>query len=315
MHHSPPYFPASDAGLSLDGFAALSDERRPFPTEDALQQLGHAVMTELLDLVLGSALEDHAAAIAESLIGGLHTAVLRLERSADKNRDALARGLREFDGSEVADYDLQQVRASTDAADAAVCAAAAIRDAAAETYGAATGETWSPWRGGVRPSGITAGQVDAAQALRARDALRLTQASAGDQVVVFRGAPDAASALDAGRIYDALNWAKATWPQMTLALSGARGAEHIAKRWAARSRVRLVLSRPDFERHGRAAPFRANDALMALTPVCVLALSKSLEDGPQGPSKPFGPVLNMVEQAQRAGVRFVRISAKACGSP
>jgi hypothetical protein len=312
MRPTSPCLAAADLGAPLDSFTATLEDPRPFPTEAALQQLGHAVMTEVLDLLLDSALEDQAGLIAESLIGGLHTAALRLERSADKSRETLARGLREFDGSEVADHDLQQAKAETDRADAAVRAVEALRDAAAEAYAAATGETWSPWRGSVRPSTATAGQVDAVHALRAREALRLAQADPGSAVVVFRGAPAAAAPEDATRIFDALNWAQATWPGMSLALTGAPGAEQIAKRWAAQKRVRLVLARPDFERHGRAAPFRANDALMALQPVCVLALAISLHQG-EVAGKPFGPVLNLVQTAQAAGVRCVRIRAGAAG--
>jgi hypothetical protein len=308
MRTAAPFLDTAD----LDAFDALTaalGDPRPHPTEAALSQLGQGLMTELLDLLLGSALEDHVVVISEALIGGLHGGAQRLERAADRARDALARGLRDFDASEVADHDLQQARAETDAADAAVRAMEIVRDAAAEAYAAATGESWSPWRGGVRPSGATAGQVDAAHALRARQARRLAEADAGGQVVAFRGAPAAATPEDAMRIFDALNWAQAEWPQMSLALTGAPGAERIARRWASQKHVRLILARPDFERHGRGAPFRANDTLMALEPVCVLALSMSVA-GVGGAGRPFGPVLNLAQQAHAAGVRCVRIAAK-----
>jgi hypothetical protein len=49
---------------------------------------------------------------------------------------------------------------------------------------------------------------------------------------------------------------------------------------------------------------------MALEPVCVLTLSRSLAETSRDP-KPFGPVLNLIEQAQRVGVRCVRIAPKA----
>lgn len=308
MRPTSPCLSAADPGLSLDAFAAALDDPRPFPSEAALQQLGHAVVTELLDLLLDSALEDQAGPIAESLIGGFHTAALRLERAADRSREALARGLRDFDGSEVADHDLQEAKSQTDGADAAVRAAEMLRDAAAEAYAAATGETWTPWRGSVRPSGVTAAQIDAAHALRTREALRLAQADPGPAVVAFRGAPCAVAPEDAMRIFDALNWALSTWPDMSLATTGAPGAERIARRWAVQKRVRIVLARPDFERHGRAAPFRANDALIALEPVCILGLASTLQADVA--HKPFGPVLSLIEAARASGVRCVRLRAK-----
>lgn len=302
---SPTARPLSDLPLTV--FAA-PDEDRPLPCEAALLQLGGALVTELLDLLLGGALDEHAPLVTESLIGGLHTAVLRLERLSDRSRETLARGLREFDGSEVADHELEAARAATMAADAAVRAVELVRDAAAEAYAAATGEVWSPWRGGVRASTVTAAQVDAQHALRCREAARHAAGDPGAQVVVFRGAPGACAREDATRIFDALNWARETWPQMSLALTGAPGAEQLAKRWAQQKRVRLVLARPDFAGHGRAAPFRANDALLALDPVCVLSLARSLD--PETAATPFGPVLNLVDQARARGLRCVRIGPR-----
>jgi hypothetical protein len=191
----------------------------------------------------------------------------------------------------------------------AVRAVEQVRDAAAAAYANATGETWSPWRGSVRPSVVTAAQIEAKAALQAARRRRQSDEDPGDAIVVFRASPRSDAPEDAGRIFDALNWALTEWPTMSLGLTGAPGGERLAKRWAAQKRVRLVLARPEFGLHGRAAPFRANDALMALQPVCVLALARSLA-GPERDAKPFGPVLSLLEQAQRAGVRCVRIAAK-----
>jgi hypothetical protein len=132
----------------------------------------------------------------------------------------------------------------------------------------------------------------------------------GGAVVVLRASPRSDAPEDGRRIFDALNWAKAEWPDMTLALTGARGGERLAKRWAQQKGVRLVLARPDFARFGRAAPFRANDQLMALSPVCVLVLPESLGPAAAAGAPPFGPVLNLLDQARRQGVRCVRITAR-----
>lgn len=301
----------------LDAFDALTtalEDPRPYPTEAALTQLGHAVMGELLDLLLETALEDVAGPICEALIGGFHSAAQRIERDADRARDRLARDLRDFDGSEVADDDLQTARRVADAADVAVRAVEHIRDAAAGTYAVTTGETWSPWRGSVRGHGVTAAQIDARAAIKGAEARRARAQDAGDAMVAFRASPRADGPEDANRIFDALNWALAQWPTMSLALTGAPGGERLAKRWASQKRVRLVLARPDFVAHGRSAPFRANDTLMALEPVCVLVLSRSI-GREHLDAKPFGPVLNLIDQAQRAGVRCVRITAKPAATP
>lgn len=301
-----------DPSDHLDAFDSLSTalgDPRPHPTEGALAQLGEALMTELLDTVLETALEDFAGIICETFIGGLHAGVQRLEREADRARDALARELRGFDGSEVADNDLQEAKHGADCADVAVRALERVRDAAAAVYTGATGEVWSPWRGHVRSHGVTAAQIDAQTALRAASARRLADADAGGTIVAFRASPNSQSPEDAGRIFDALNWARSEWPAMSLALTGAAGGERLAKRWAQQKGVTLVLARPDFTKHGRAAPFRANDELMALEPVCVLVMTQSLAtaDG----RGPFGPALNLAQMAHERGVRCVRIVARA----
>jgi len=310
MHPPNRFLDTADLD-ALDARSAALGDPRPHPTEAELAQLGRAIAEELLDVVLGTALEDHAAAICETFIGGLHAGVQRLDRDADRRREALAGLLRDFDGSEVADVELQEARAAADGLDVGVLSLEIVRDAAAATYAAATGEVWSPWRGLVRRRGVTAAQVDARDALRAAETRRREAADPGDQVVVLRASPRADAPEDAGRIFDALNWARGAWPDMSLAVTTARGGERLARRWAQQKGVRLVLARADFERHGRAAPFRANDQLMALRPVCALVLPESLGPAAAAGAPPFGPVMNLVEQARRDGVRCVRIAARA----
>jgi len=104
-----PVLDTADLG-AFDARTCALEDPRPHPTQDALVQLGTALMTELLDTLLGTALEDQAEVIAETFIGGLHAGAQRLERAADRQRDTMARRLREFDGSEVADHDLQDAK-------------------------------------------------------------------------------------------------------------------------------------------------------------------------------------------------------------
>lgn len=307
MTLQPP--PLTDPLTPLEAQALDLDDPRPHPPEDALVQLGQALMGELLDLVGDTALEDFQAVLCEALIGAFHSASQRIDREADRGRDEINRLLRDFDASEVADTDLQAATARTRAADVAVLAADLVRDAAAETYRVATGEVWTPWRGSVRPSRITAAQIQAREAIRTVKARRSQAVDPGSAVVAFRAAPGADSPVDGGRIFDALNWARQTWPDMALATSGARGAEKLAVSWAKQKGVRLVLAKADFDRDGRAAPFRANDELLALEPVCVLTLAASLQPHPGVEARPFGPALNLAQKAAERGIRCVAIRA------
>ena len=65
---------------SFEAQALLLDDPRVHPAEDALQQLGHALMNEVLDVFSETALEDFQSTICESLIGAFHSAAQRIER-------------------------------------------------------------------------------------------------------------------------------------------------------------------------------------------------------------------------------------------
>lgn len=297
----------------LSAFEALAlkvDDPRPHPEEDALGQAGEAILNEMLDLVAGTALEDFQPTILEGLIGGFHSALERIRRDADRARDDARRLIRDFDGSEVGDNELQEATQRFTAADVAVMALEIVRDAAASNYTIHTGEVWTPWRGSVRPSRATAAMVDAKDALRAHRQRGARELEPGAAVVAFRGAPQAVGATDANRIFDALNWALAEHPDMTLATCGAPGAEKLALRWAAQKKVRVILARPDFERHRNAAPFKANDALVAFDPVLVLTLPASLDPERELQARASGVVLNLGQKAQEAGLRHIRITAR-----
>lgn len=297
----------------MSAFEALAlkvDDARPHPEEAALGQTGEAILNEMLDLVAGTALEDFQPTILEGLIGGFHSALERIRRDADRARDDARRLIRDFDGSEVADHELQEATQRFTAADVAVMALEIVRDAAASNYTVQTGEVWTPWRGSVRPSRATAAMVDAKDALRAHRKRGANELDPGATVVAFRGAPQAVGQADANRIFDALNWALGEHPDMTLATCAAPGAEKLALRWAAQKRVRVILARPDFERHRNAAPFKANDALVAFDPVLVFTLPGSLEPSRDPQARPSGVVLNLGQKAEDAGLRHIRISAR-----
>ena len=301
----------SRSDTAFDVQAAALEDPRPHPTEAALVQLGHGLMTELIDLVGDTALEDVQAILAESLIGAFHSAAGRIEREADRARDRMRWLERDFDGSEMADTELQEATRATRAYDVAQAAAELVRDAAAEAYTTLTGEVWTAWRGSRRGTFLTAAQLEAKSAIRAIAKRRSEQAQPSGPVVAFRAAPSADSVEDAQRIFDALNWARTQWPDLVLATTGAKGAEKIAIRWAQQKHVALVLARADFERHGKSAPFRANDDLLALEPTCCLTLAQSLDTQRRDRSHPFGPALNLAQQAESRGVRHMAIRAKS----
>jgi hypothetical protein len=303
--------PSDDRLTAFEAQALQLEDPRPYPQEDALAQLGHGLMNEVLDLVTETALEDVTGLVCEALIGAFHSAAQRIERDGDKARDALNGLVRDFDGSEILDVEMQEATHKARAADVATLALELIRDAAAASYTTATGDVWSPWKGSVKASRTTAAQIEARDAIRANKAHRHAAAYPGATVVAFRAAPQADTAEDAGRIFDALNWAYGEWPDMALATSGARGGEKLAIKWAKQKGVTLVLAKADFDRNGRAAPFRANDEMLDLEPVCVLTLANSINPSRSEGMQPFGPAMNLAQKAAQKGIRHHPVKARA----
>ncbi|WP_425989758.1 DUF2493 domain-containing protein [Brevundimonas sp. TWP2-3-2] len=311
--YSNPFIASASqkSNSAFDDLTGSLGDQRPHPTEDALVQLGRALMTELLDVISDTALEDYQTILGEALIGAFHSAAGRIERDADRSRDTMRSLDRDFDGSEAADTELQEATAKARAGDTATQACEMIRDAASETWTIATGEVWTAWRGTRRGTHLTAAQLEAKQAIRAIRNRKSGEADPGGPVIAFRGAPTADTSDDAGRIFDALNWAKQEWPDMALATTGAKGAEKLAIKWAQQKGVKLILARADFDTHGKAAPFRANDELIALEPTCCLTLVHSVDRTRSGDQRPFGPALNLGQKAMESGLRHVPIKARA----
>jgi len=286
--------------------AAVQDDR-PHPEQAELEQLGLALMTETLGVVSDTALEDYATPIAEGLIGAFHSIGLRLQRDWDRAADDVKRLTRDFDGSEILDVELQEATRRAYAAEAAVRAVEMVRDQANETYAALTGAVWTPWRGSTRRTASTAAQIDAREALRAKKAGAYRDVHPGDQVVAFRGSPEANTAVDCNRIYDALNWALETWPEMKLATTQCAGAEAKAMGWARDHHIDHIGARFDKAKYKKAAPFRANDDLLAMEPVILLTLPHSLDPRRAAQSSPFGPAVVAGQSAEQQGIRHLPV--------
>ena len=62
---------------------------------------------------------------------------------------------------------------------------------------------------------------------------------------------------------------------MVLLHGGGPGVEKIAASWAEARGVNQVVCRPDWQAHGKAAPFRQNDELLNLLPKGVIAFPGS----------------------------------------
>ena len=128
------------------------------------------------------------------------------------------------------------------------------------------------------------------QAVVAAVAVERILAFAAEDPVVAAAAGERVVALS-------LDKTKAKYADIILAHGGGPGVERIAAQWAERNGVHQVVCKPDWNAHGRAAPFRRNDELLNLLPKGVIAFPGS------------GITENLVDKARQLGIPVQRIAA------
>jgi hypothetical protein len=79
---------------------------------------------------------------------------------------------------------------------------------------------------------------------------------------------------DVSLIWDRLDKVHAKHPDMVLLHGGSpKGAELIAAKWASARRVPQIAFKPDWTKHQKSAPFKRNDAMLAVLPIGVMAFA------------------------------------------
>ena len=171
-----------------------------------------------------------------------------------------------------------------------------MRDEAADAYRAATGNVWRPRRGShVSETGkLTSAAIDARDYQRARKDRKTMAHLPQGTLVAIAGGKDVD---DAGAVIRMLDKTRAKHADLVLVHGGGPGVERIAAQWAERNGVHQIVCKPDWNRHGRAAPFRRNDELLNLLPKGVIAFPGS------------GITENLVDRARQMGIPVLKAAA------
>ena len=241
----------------------------------------------------GFQLADERESLLWGFVNMLDAQVRRLNRGVDR----LAPELRDLqsaqDGSEVKSRELELVTDRAQNLGDRRDAFEQMRDAAADAYRAETGDTWRPRRGSnVSQTGkLTSAAIDARDFMRARKDREMRAHLPEGTLVAITGGKDV---RDPGAIFRRLDTTKAKYDDIVLVHGGGPGIERIAAQWAERNGVHQVVCKPDWNAHGRAAPFRRNDELLNLLPKGVIAFPGS------------GITDNLVDKAVALGIPVLR---------
>jgi YspA, cpYpsA-related SLOG family len=286
--------------LALCGHRPHQDEPdpRPLPEPDtACGQLNAAV--EALSVMLtGTRLEDDLADLLWAFVNLFHRKIDRIERELDFNEQAQRKGQAEQDGSEVKSVELERLIAQGLSLIERRNAFEFLREHATELFEIETGSAWRPRTGSIASHrSLTASVIDSRDFITARRRADTELLAPAGSRIAFTGGTECNDHL---RIWEVLDKTRAKHPDMVLLHGGSpRGAERIAACWADNRKVPQVVFKPDWQREGRAAPFKRNDRIVEALPIGVIVFPGS------------GISANLADKAKRLGIPTWRFDKPA----
>ncbi len=257
--------------LQLYGYRPFEDEPDPRPLPEGRVIAGS--IADIFDALVVALADTRLEPDLEELLWGtvnlFHRATDRIERELDDNEIAQRRLQREQDGAEVKSVELERLTAQGQTLLERRNAFELMRDQAAEHFERNTHSIWRPRTGSmVNHRNLTAALIDS------RDFLAAKRRAANEVLlppgpkVAFTGGLDF---NDHRLIWARLDQVHAKHPGMVLLHGGSpKGAELIAAKWADNRKVPQIAFKPDWTKHGKAAPFKRNDAMLDVLPVGVL---------------------------------------------
>ncbi len=286
--------------LQLYGWRPFQDEAdpRPLPEGDAVAGAVTDIFDALIATLGETRLEPDLDDLLWSTVNLFHRATDRVERDLDDNEVTQRRLQREQDGSEVKSVELERLTAEGQTLIERRNSMELFRDVAAEQFERHTGTHWRPRSGSmVNHRNLTSAMIDSRDFLAAR---RLAEAEvmlpAGTKVALTGGL----DFNDHQLIWARLDQVHAKHPDMVLLHGGSpKGAELIAAKWADSRKVAQIAFKPDWTKHGKAAPFKRNDAMLDALPVGVLVFPGT------------GIQENLADKARKLGIPVMKVDGGA----
>ena len=277
--------------LQLYGYRPFADEPdpRPLPDADALQGAIADIFDALAATLEDTRLEPDVEDLLWSVTNLFHRTAARVDRDLDDNEQAQKRSQREQDGSEVRSVELEALTAQGVTLIERRNAYELMRDIAADHFETHIGQTWRPHSGSrISHRTLTAAMIDSRDFLSAKRRAEIEPLLPTVPRVAFSGGLDV---TDHRAIWAALDRVKAKHADMVLLHGGSpKGAEKIAACWADNRKCQQIVFKPDWKRHGKAAPFKRNDALLEAMPIGLILFAGS------------GITDNLADKAKKLGV-------------
>jgi hypothetical protein len=257
--------------LQLYGYRPFQDEPdpRPLPEGNAVAGAVADIFDALVSTLNDTRLEPDLENLLWSTVNLFHRAVDRIERELDDNEQRQHRSQREQNGSEVRSVELERLTAEGLTLTERRNCMELFRDQAAERFETHTGTPWRPRSGSqVSHRTRTAAMIDSRDFLAAKRRAETEVMLPPGPKIALTGGLDF---NDDRLIWDRLDKVHAKHPDLVLLHGGSpKGAELIAAKWASNRKVPQIAFKPDWAKHAKAAPFKRNDAMLAVLPIGVL---------------------------------------------
>ena len=276
--------------LQLHGYRPFQDEPdpRPLPEGNAVAGAVADIIDALVSTLSDTRLEPDLEDLLWSTVNLFHRAVDRIERELDDNEQAQQRSQREQNGSEVKSVELERLTAEGVTLTERRNSMELFRDQAAEHFEVHTGSPWRPRSGSlVNHRALTAAMIDSRDFLAAKRRAETEVMLPPGPKIALTGGLDF---NDHRVIWDRLDRLHVKHPDMVLLHGGSpKGAELIASKWASNRKVPQVAFKPEWTKHAKAAPFKRNDAMLAILPIGVLHFpGTGIQDNLADKAKKFG---------------------------
>jgi hypothetical protein len=277
--------------LQLYGHRPFQDEPdpRPLPEANVIAGAVADIFDALVATLRDTRLEPDLENLLWSTVNLFHRAVDRVQRELDDNEDAQKRSQKEQDGSEIRSVELERLIAEGLTLIERRNSMELFRDVAADQFERHTGSPWRPRNGSmVNHRALTAAMIDSRDFLAAKRRTETEPLLPPGPKIAFTGGVEY---NDHQPIWDRLDKVRAKHPDMVLLHGGSpKGAERIAARWADHRNVPQIVFKPDWARHGSAAPFKRNDQVLNVLPIGVIVFPGS------------GISANLADKAKKLGI-------------
>jgi hypothetical protein len=277
--------------LELHGFHPRQDEPdpRPLPEDATIGGAVADIFDALVATLNGTRLEPDLEDLLWSTVNLFHRAIERVQRRLDDNEDVQKQSQAVQDGSEIRSVELERLIANGIILNERRDGLELLRDRAAEQFERHTGSTWRPRAGSlVNHRALTAAVIDSRDFLMAKRRAETSVLLPQGARIAFTGGIDF---NDHQAIWTRLDQVRTKHADMVLLHGGSpRGAERIAACWADQRKVPQIAFKPDWGRHGKAAPFKRNDQLLEALPIGVVVFPGS------------GISANLADKAKRLGI-------------